>query len=493
MKKIFKLMLVLTLVITQFLAVATVNAAENGTIKINATVEQTKDGAVNYSIYKIFDLSINEGSTAFRYTIRSDSEWYDFFNTGSGKDYINLELSVKDGIVDLYVVTWKNEKNKADDYATLAKLALAYAETKGISETVTAVIGEGETSVDVNNLELGYYLVDSTLGALCGLTTTKPVATINEKNTVPTIKKEVKEIEYGSISNAKIGDTVNYRTTITVAAGAIDYVLYDVMEEGLTFNNDIVITVDGNTLVETEGETDGDYTVTLPEDKTFVVTFDNEYIKSLEVGKEIIVTYSAVLNEKAEISKESNDNTTELKYGNGPSFTTEKETTKTYSFKFDLVKTDVNDVLLEGAKFKLYDSRNDGNEILLVKEGDHYRVAMPEEKDQAVLIEGSKATIKGLDGNTTYYLEEVEAPEGYNRLTSRVEVSIKTSNLDAVIKMENNVEEYVEGGVRVINNTGIELPTTGGIGTAMFITIGSLMVMGFGVLLVTKFRLSKEG
>jgi len=498
MKKIFKLMLVLALVITQFIGIAPVSAAETtGSITINTPDGETKDGAINYNIYKVFDLSLNGDentqATAYRYTIRKDSKWYNFFNEGAGRAYVELTPSVddEDG-VPVYVVTWigsTEETNKAQ----LAKDALAYAKvtTNNVEVTETATIAQGGTTTTVYDLELGYYLVDSSLGSLCALTTTDRNAEINEKNFIPTVKKEVEETTNNKTdeSYAKIGDTVNYKTTITVAAGAINYELHDKMEEGLTFDDKSVeIKVGDKVLVSGT-----DYTLTSPYgNETFLIKFNNETIKGLKVGDKIVVTYSATLNEKAEIKDESNDNTTYLKYGDETEFKSEDSTTKTYSYSFDLVKTDSENELLEGAKFRLYDAETEGNEIKLVKESDGvYRVAMPNEAGAGVEIEGSQATIKGLDGNTIYWLEETVAPEGYNKLTVRQKVKIETDNLEAEIKLENG-KNTINGGIHVVNNTGTELPETGGMGTVMFITVGSLMVMGFGVLLVTKLRLSKE-
>lgn len=87
-----------------------------------------------------------------------------------------------------------------------------------------------------------------------------------------------------------------------------------------------------------------------------------------------------------------------------------------------------------------------------------------------------------------------KAPDGFNKLTSRVEVSITNNNLiaETIQNEENNNFTYVLGGVRVINTSGDMLPETGGTGTTVFVMLGSIMVISFGVLLVTKYRFSKE-
>ena len=124
-----------------------------------------------------------------------------------------------------------------------------------------------------------------------------------------------------------------------------------------------------------------------------------------------------------------------------------------------------------------------------MKEADGtYRVATGAEKNaegfQPATIEAGSVTIKGLDSGI-YYLEETKAPAGYNVLPGRVEVKIEGANLNATVT-DNT---WTDGGVHVINQTGTELPSTGGIGTTIFYVLGSVLVVAAGVLLVTKKRM----
>ena len=94
--------------------------------------------------------------------------------------------------------------------------------------------------------------------------------------------------------------------------------------------------------------------------------------------------------------------------------------------------------------------------------------------------------VTGLDDGT-YYLKETKAPEGYNKLTARQKFIISDANLDATF----NGDIYSTGsGVHVVNKTGSMLPETGAAGTAAFIAFGTFTVLGTGVLLVTKKRMS---
>lgn len=498
MKKILKSLLVVALLLVQLVpmmnvnAIAGTNEVEDGTITIG-----TPEVGETYEIYKLFDLeSYDTEKNAYTYTISTSSEWYTFMSTGAGKDYVTLT----DYETGKKIVTWKNG---ADEVA-FARLALTYAEANNsISPLKTQEAKDADNNgvadeVKFTELSLGYYLVDSSLGTLVGLNSTVRDVTINEKNTPPTIDKTVEEKgEYVATSTGKIGDTVNFKVEINAKKGAQNYVLYDKMDEGLTFNTNSIEVKVGDTIL-TE---DTDYTVATEDigNKTFVVTFTKTYLDSITADTTIVVTYSAVINEKAEINGDGNLNETSLKYGDNTE--TEKDYTRTYVLDFELLKADGSANELPGAEFRLYDAATDGNEIkvYLTETANVYRVAYTaDELTKASAIKAGKVMIEGLDADVIYYLEETKAPEGYNKLTSRVPVqlvsTIGTNNeqTSTVTGTSSNLLTYSANRVTVVNTTGALLPDTGGIGTVLFITIGSLMVLGFGVLLVTKLRLAKE-
>ena len=160
---------------------------------------------------------------------------------------------------------------------------------------------------------------------------------------------------------------------------------------------------------------------------------------------------------------------------------------------FDIIKTDSSKKVLTGAKFELYDAVTGGSKIDLVKVSDGvYRVATATEKSTegftSAVIEAGKATVKGLDANTIYWLEETEAPAGYNKLASRVRVEIEEANLTTT--MTGDTWATGNGGVQITNQAGTELPSTGGMGTTIFYVLGSILAVGAIVLLVTKKRMS---
>lgn len=452
--------MVLTLGVTAFAA----DTQSNGKITINNAVK-----GQTYTIYRIFDLeSYNADSNAYSYKV--NDTWEDWVTKQT--EYVKVN--------DQGYVTWVKDAN-AEEFA---KLALQHAKENPIANDGQKT-ATGEPVV-FNQLPLGYYLVDSSLGALCSLDTTNSEVIIKEKNTAPTIDKQVQEDsnqKWGKENDADIGQTVKFTTTVHAKKGAENYVVHDKMSAGLTLQPESIKVKD-----LTKGH---DYTVNtedLTDDCTFEIIFTKNYLNTITEDKNIIITYSAVLNENAVIAEDVNTNDTKLSYGDNNS--TEWDRTKTKTYQFQLVKTDNNNTVLDGAEFELYDAKTDGNKIQLVDLNDGtYRVATAEEAAEdfnSAVIKAGQATIQGLDGSTTYYLQEIKAPDGYNKLAKRVAVKIDQANLDATVD-ESNI--YKTGGVHVINQTGAKLPSTGGMGTTLFYVLGGILVTAAVVLLVTKKRM----
>lgn len=459
MKSIKKLICMLFMLV---LSVVNVSAAEKGTITINKAIVNE-----SYNIYKVLDLETYD-KVNNHYIYRAASGWETFLDGAT--DY--LEARNENG--DKYYV-WKDgvDKSRAKEFA---EKAYKYAKDNNITPTMTKKATS--TSVVFDNLDLGYYLVDSSVGALLHLTTTNPTATVNEKNTLnPNVDKNVLENStgvYGKENDDIIGSTINYKSTITTGAGYGSYVLYDKMDKGLTFNVNSVVVKIGDDVVEANN-----YVVkTNVTDYTFVIEFNDEFILKQPKNTNIDVYYTATLNKDATIEGDGNINETFLKYGNN--ITTDKKKTITYTYAFEIIKTNKEGVELTGAEFILLDKL--GNEIKVIlkdEETKTYRIATGNEI--GVNIKAGKATIEGLDKDS-YKLKEVVSPEGYNKLTSPVEFSVNGKTNDTIERTR----------VNVINYTGSELPETGGIGTKLFITSGLSLVLICGLVLVTKLRLYKN-
>lgn len=489
MKKLasFVLALVMVLSMTTTAFAAMEGQLNGGSITINDAVP-----GQTYNAYQILYLeSYNPGKpnedgtvTGAAYSYKANSAWGDWLKTQTA--YVKFD--------DQGYVTWVD----GADAAAFAELAQAQLAGKAVdAAAVASEVAEGETysTVTLENLKLGYYLVDTTLGTLCSLDTTNPNVTMEEKNEAPTVTKEVQEdstSEWGETNDADINQVVNYKATITVQTGAENYILHDTMSEGLTYTGVTSVKI-GDNAVGAEN-----YTVTKTGTCgcTFEVEFNNTYIATLPAGTQIEVEYSAKLNENAVVGLPGNANEIKLQYGdeNKPSYTPVDKTI-TYTWDTKVIKyttKDKKEILLSGAIFKL-STDEAGNTVLKFHNlGENkYEVcadiACTKEHVTEITTDSTGTfLIEGLDAGT-YYLTETKAPDGYNKLATPVTVTITgaTTGEDGKLTyttLENKVE----------NKTGAELPSTGGMGTTLFYVVGGILVVAALVLLVTKKRMSVE-
>lgn len=484
MKKIISSLLVLMMILAMAApALAEETAATTGSITIsNAVVGQ------EYTIYKIFDA--DEGKENV-YKVDSNSPWKTFL-TNTAKDYVTVD--------DGGYVFWNQSKKSDADARAFAQSALAYAKTNRIDNQGEKTAENSEdvtTTIVFENLDFGYYLVDSTLGVLCGLNTVNPYATIEEKNGVPTNEKTVEEDStgnYGKTNDADLTQTINFQSTIIAQPGAQNYVFHDKMSAGLTYKEVTGITLNDVT-VDSKN-----YTVKASElddnDCTFEVVFTNVFCDTLKANDKIVISYTAKLNENAVVGGDGNDNESWLKYGDGASTTHDK--TKTYTWDMAVLKyaDGVESNPLKDAEFVLLN--NDRTMVATVIDGkltgwesipaanQDGTITWP---DNAVLTTGTNGMIKisGLDADK-YYLREIKAPTGYNKLGSDVEIKIESE------PVENDTTKltYKKPLATVNNESGTVLPSTGGVGTTIFYVVGGLMVLVAVVLLVTKKKMSSD-
>lgn len=483
------LALCLSAILLLALCPAAFAAGETATIQVtNALAGET------YTVYRIFDVNgvITDGSgkiTNVSYV--ANSEWLAVIpelKNGSRAAYITLDTNNAPADVT----------NLEADPAGFAAAAIKYAtEHPGIFTSSKTSQTASATTVTFADLPLGYYLLDSTVGSLCSLNTAYETVTINDKNEVPTVDKKVKEgANYGSSNTAKIGDTVEFQSVITLKKGTENLVYHDKMDSGLTLNAASVSVACSDTnkpctdkyRVTTTGLTDG---------CTFEIAFtDNTYITSLAENTTLTVTYTAILNENVDV-EHGEDNTAWLKYGGASK--TEDQKTNTKTLRFDLVKwySGANNTkpLLAGAKFKLYEDAQAANEIPVVKVtgvDNTYRVAKTGETgEEIVTVASGVITIYGLD-NKTYYLKETEAPAGFNKLTDSVPVNLTGGNNLTATKVGEQMDGNATGAVSVENKAGTTLPSTGGMGTTLFYVVGGLLMAAAAVLLIAKKRMGKN-
>ena len=474
--KLFKKLAGMLLAMIMVLSMSTVAFAAQGTNDNSGsiTINNAEEGHT-YNAYQILVLeSYNTEAKAYSY--KANSDWADWLK--SQTQYVSIDAQG--------YVTWVKDA----DPAAFAKAALAHAEEANINPVATKTADD--TTVKFENLNLGYYLIDTTLGTLCSLDTAVSDVEMFEKNEQPPVKKEVKEDSTGNWGNentAEIGQTVEFCSTIGAKPGAQGYVLHDVMSAGLTLDQD---SIEATGLKKGQDANSGDYhvvTTGLLDGCTFEVVFHQSYLDTITKDTDIVVTYSAVVNEKAVIYDGANTNKTKLQFGEDNRDETTWDETKTYTFKVDVVKTDRDDKVLDGAQFKLYDAKIGGSEIALVKVNDgFYRLAKDDETAvEYITTVNGQLEIKGFDANTNYFLEETKAPDGYNKLAERVEIAVKEANLEASVS--NGV--WQDGGVHIVNKAGDLLPTTGGMGTTILYIIGGVLVIGAGAVLIIRRRTRK--
>lgn len=474
------------------------SAANKGKITINNAIKDQ-----TYTIYQILELeSFSEKPTTGatntgNYAYKVATGWNGFFTRGEkGADYVTIDSAG--------YVTW----NTGKDAASFAEDALAYAKSNNIQYTKQQEQVNSST-ITFEDLDLGYYLVDSSVGALCSLNTTDTEVTIQEKNSVPSVEKKVQEDSTNNWENnntADIGQTVKFQVTINAKTGAENYVLHDVMSEGLTFDNNSVKIVKKAKTGGTESPLteNTEYTLntfgteSVDPKCTFEVEFKQDFCDTLANDDQIIITYSATLNKNAVVAGAENTNKTKLEYGDKKFTTSSDTTTKTYEIPvFKYTNKNGTEKALKGAEFELYrDAKcTSEHQIKFTKTGtdntskyDCYRIAINSETSSVGKITTSadgKFKISGLDADT-YYLKEVTAPKGYNKLASPLKIEITS---DGKIKVNNGGEQEATNPVKVENNTGSLLPSTGGMGTTLFYIFGAILVIGSGVVLITKKRM----
>lgn len=512
LRKIFAFMLAFAM--TLALSGISAFADTTGTITIsNASQGQT------YKIYKIFDATYNETTETTAYSVKDGdiktaaaTENSPFTVSATANTNGDFAVTLKEDKSVEDVVDWINDNfaiKNTDQEITGYKLTEAGSQTLASGNTVTF------------DVSYGYYFVTSSLGTTVTIDTNTPDVNVIDKNiTKPDIPDDpdnpdnhVKAIviQDGDTTTetlsttAQIGDEVSFKikfkatnfvtendATGKAVSKQIHYYTIEDIPDGIAIDvntlevmvgtQDITDTV--KTATGTNIATNG-FTLRLP-----WVTQDGEVYTSIYNSPiDVVVTYKATVTE-AVAQKEDGKatNVADIDYyglNDEPLNPDDPDPTPTEveTYSFDLVKTDQDNTILIGAEFSLWDAENGGEKIQVVKENGFYRIA--KEGETGVPIEAGNVTIKGLNGEKTYYLQEDVAPAGYNKLSTRTMVQMNNSNIDA--EVADNT--YRQGGVQVINQTGAELPSTGGMGTTIFYVIGGILVVGAGILLVVKRRM----
>lgn len=465
-RKLFTVLLALAM--TLALAVSAF-AADTGSITIT-----NPQGDHTYTAYKIFDVTYSGNN--YSYTIS---------DTDTGFTTVKAYADKADSGLTLTAVgnTGKYNVSVGDTFSA-ASFAQYLKENVGSLGTGTPFTKDGGTT-KASGLALGYYFVAGTSGTVCELATAKDIE-IRDKNEAPEIEKTVDDAD----GTVEVGQVLTYTITSKVPSTkgytAFTYQVTDTMTNGLTFNKDVKVTIDG---------VDVTNAATITKNGNGFVASINMMNYQNQIDAPVVITYTATVNENA-IQSDKETNTATLKYSNNPavkdSYGESSKEVDVFSFNIviDKYATGDENTKLEGAKF-----------VLKNAEGKYYKydantkaVTWVDNKADATVVttdDNGAARFDGLQAGT-YKLEETAAPAGYNQLTKDITIVLNkdgTATINGAASTPGADRSLTAG---VANSTGTMLPETGGIGTAIFVALGALAVICAGVFLVTNKRMSKE-
>ena len=498
-KKFFSLAVAVIMMLA--MAIPAFATGSTGSIQVtNATVDQT------YTAYKVLDATYSGSNVS--YTIASNSQWFDLVNAETSP--FNLDQARTENGVTTYYVTAKTDANVLDWMRGLDVTGMTAegAATKATSDTVSW------------NVPYGYYLITSDLGgAAVTVDSNTPNVHIIDKNQTSGWGPEggkfiMVDGEKVTENSVNYGDTVDFKIVSTAATSyngdkmVTAYIIHDELTSDMTMTGEPVVKVNGNTL--TKG-TDYTYTTTTTDDCTFEISipWTANNAPKYNSNNTIEVTYSATVNTGAALDT-ALTNDAQLKWtdASGGTGSSEKVTTESVTYGLAIQKVNPEGTPLAGATFtlKLGDTqiKVDPTEIPGV-----YNYNVNGTLTEVVSPASGLIVIKGVEAGT-YALTETVAPDGYNRVVGAMEITAAencstqetiTVYYDADGKV---VETAVEQGTSkeitlplvalpVVNRAGVELPSTGGMGTTLFYMIGGALVAGAAILLVAKKKVANQG
>ena len=488
------LVMVFALATTAFAAgTVTTPTTGNGSITIsNAAKGET------YTIYKLFDATVNADGSSIAYTGEVPESLKDYFSADANH-YISATAKAKDG------------ENMSDGLRAALK---TWAKTA----TATATAKSDGSALNFKELAYGYYVVTTTQGdQVISVDSTMPNVTIVDKNS--STPKDLSKT--ASSNDVSIGDTVTYTVSFktsnyygagTEAKEIVSYTIEDTLPEFLSNVTVTSIIVDN----------DGDKTTTADQttftDKQFdgkqiVIDWYDEDSKQFlyNNGATVTITYTAVVTDKAAIDGNGNTNkvtvTWTTKGGDepGPDKVETDETIFTYAIA--LKKVNNKGVALPGAvfEFPFYVKSTADTNGAYIYAGTTAGAGLT---NQITTPDSGVIVVKGVKSGS-YEITEVTAPAGYNKLTAPVTVqAVKTSSTSThttvyldkdgnvvdvsakEIEVKVDIDTIAATAVVVVNKAGTELPSTGGMGTTVFYVLGTVLVLGAVVLLVTKKRMN---
>lgn len=499
--KHIKKVITLALAFAMVLAMSVSVFAADTTYSITIKKAESDKAAHTYGAYQLFkgDLSEEDGKK-----VLSNIQWGDNVDGSAVITALNAlpDFTIAADATPKAVAEAIAAKNYTTDSAGAKALADALGGVVSGTAKGTATIAASETQGTISGLPAGYYLVKDDAAVTAEGAKTRYIlqvvsdVTVTEKGDVPSVDKTV-GTENKNVADYNVGDPVPYTITGTLPSDFADYKTYttytftDTMSAGLTppDPDDVTIKVGNDVItnlfdVAVDGQT---ITISLKSGVDLkTAKHGTGEGTAFTADDEIVVSYSAILNNSAVVGGTGNINTVNLQFSNNPNSNGEGDKGKTpddktvvFTYKIIANKVDENGAALAGAGFTLY--KADGTTV--VKE----------------IAAGTTTSFEfsGVDAGT-YILKETTVPKGYNKVddititisaTYNEDVdppTIKTLTADPEDFTVNITAGSVTGAIQ--NQKGSELPSTGGIGTVIFYTLGSLLVIGCGIVLISRKR-----
>lgn len=491
--------LLLTAAMTMTMSV-TAFAADANNLTVNVLSGQDLNGQT-ISLYKLFDVTTSGSgeNQNYAYTVNTATDYKDAIKSALGTSFTGTtDVEYAEAVKTLGEDKSAPVQKFANDFT---EYALKNGTTVKATKTSGKITGKNTTSFVFNGLDKGYYLVYVTGGKKIqsSLVTVDGETTVSLKTEAPSITKTADK------DTVSIGQVVKYTVTGSVpdTTGYFEYVykIHDTLSDGLDFvknaNGDALDNaneVNVKVVFTAEGTTDpstAPTTATLDTTKKKMSLDLSEWVRANQAnkGKEFTVTYYAKVNKDAVVTEK---NKATLEYGNKPGETTtttpSEAKTPTYPLDINKIKAGTTDDRLAGAKFSLYNSKSDAtsgtNAIKVTGSNGNYVVDPTSENtvfESVASIEGQgyNLHVNGL-AEGTYYLVETKAPDGFNKLTAPIKVTIKkTGDTEWTISKGDTKEE--DKIIDVENSTGSLLPSTGGMGTIAFAVVAAILVFGVAV------------
>ena len=355
-------------------------------------------------------------------------------------------------------------------------------------------------SVTITGLEDGYYLFVSSLGTKLVVDTASGDCTIHEKNYYPSSTKKVEN------SKVTVGEDATYYIIVKVPETVnAPITVHDTLDNELKFNqNSVAVHIDEtNTITDftdvadLSGENYSELTdtgITVSSEVNGHCSFEIT-IPAAQAGKTLVFKYSANLSGIDNENPNGPYNNTE--YITYAGYESEHKIVPISTCDFDLTKTfEGNNAETLNAKFKLYKADLEGKLVIddshvmvvdTINNSEDKYVVNKENSDNTEItaFNTKKLNVIGL-GEGTYYLVETSTERGYNLLADSIRIDVDgNGNVSHKKGTEGTINN---NNVEVLNNKGLLLPSTGGMGTTVFAIVGLLVMAGAAVTLIVKKR-----